>query len=547
MALPREEKDKDVLLERKKEEISRVLGDFFFLYEDDKAFIIQDAVKWDEIKRALKNNISKIVWKRFEQTATKKMNVIMTVFGPPGTGKSIAGLSLACILQYMYLKQGKPSKIYICFSDWEVNDILKKANPGDIILQDERPVIHGAGSRITLDSINNIRKAVRAKQINYIGITPNEMQDLVVNLKFETLGYNEETGLSRMLVRGGRNNTILGICYIKKGIPEDLLKKYEDMKMKNIDDLLEAGGMVAMDGKKEAEKLLEDTERVLRYIKENKIPIDTKKKNVSSEIRPFVSLAGIDSPSAQYTKNLLQYISIKIRMGALSEPLEEELPREDFSQESEKEEKLTGGERVVNLEPVEEHYNKFFFDMSKAFKRVRGKDKEDKILQFQLAYSGKTTEEIYDAFSKKGDIDSEEISLKKIEKNIRSVLIVVRKELGRQWESYCAKKYEQDEDVEKVYRAKDRRLDPDLVVKYKSGLYAVINTKASAINITNFKIRPKEFMPEIRKARELAAKKHEVKLLIHYYNTYWKYETIVETSYKDPEKVSIEIPAEIIS
>jgi hypothetical protein len=553
-------------LEKKIKKIDGLIGDYF-LYADDRAFIASDGARFGAIEIALRREVTYIVKARIIETCKRKMNLIITLFGPPGTGKSYIGLTFACMIQFCYLKLKKmypkkyghlQSKIHLCFSDWEVNEALKVATPGDIVVQDERPVIHGQGSRITMDSINNIRKAVRAKQINYIGITPTEMHDVVVNMKFETLGYNEETGVNQMIVRGGRNNTVLGVAHFKKFILPELMEEYDKKKMDQIDDLLEAGGAVTSQ-QKEGEMLRKDSKIVLKYIRDNKIKLPDNPNKAKSELRPLIFSAGISSPSQHYIRDLVNYCAILLRMNALSfddDEDEDESPQQPvrrpirrpidapIEEEDEEIEAPKKKERPIitsNLEPEEEHESGFTFDMSKVFEKVRGKDKEIKVAQFQLAYNGKTDQEILEMYSGMSN-DTNPISLRQIRTNVRSVKMVVNRELGFQWEDRCEEVYKAIDNVKKVTRGKHQG-QSDFILEFDNGTFFVINAKAVSTDSVKYKYPPKYMEPELRDAERLKSEGKEVKMYIHFYSVKHKYEIMVPVNFEDPEPVVIEIPS----
>jgi hypothetical protein len=553
----------DKKLNRVRKEVRKILGTDFFMYSDDYLFLVDDAIRFKMILRAIKRNVTPFIVARLRETVSHVMNVLITVFGPPGTGKSTCALTIACMMQYLYFLKDIDSHIYICFTDKEVNEKLIIAKPGDIILQDERPQAHGKGVRITADSINNIRKAVRAKRINWIGVTPNEMHDMVVNLKFETLGYNEEYQINRMLVRGGRNNTLIGTCYFKKFVPDALMKEYDDMKMSNIDDLLDAGGVVGQQGKVEAEALKKDAKKLFDYIRVNNIPISDKVAKAQREIRALYSFAGVTNPSADYLKDLGDYIGLVLKMGGIpSEPEEAEsaLPSEapaidpiDATNAAidaaiEDELKIITPKPPTTLPPEEEHPNGFTFDLVSAFSKIKCVDRENKIMQYQLAYSGNSIDKIFDICNaRQHSMQADPISMDQIRKNIRYVALAVNRALGDAWALHAFNEYKKIQGIVSVKKCRKGMIgkdDPDSLLEFEGGVFFVINEKATALEERQCTYYPDDFRPELKKAEELLSHGKEVKLFIHFYNTFYQFESMYPIDIVNPQPVVIDIPEE---
>jgi hypothetical protein len=297
----------------KRKEIEDLLGEEFFLPADDKAFIAFDALKYKELYNALKQDVTGTVLKRWEETAEKNLPIIAIVFGPPQSGINWSGLSIACAIKDYYDKMNKSSIIHLCFDDYEVNECLKKAKIGDIIFQSERPISHGPGSRISADAIANMCKVFQGYGINYIASTNHEIHLSGLSIKFESLGFTESK--VRLLVRGGRNNTLLGYCIIESNVPTDLWDEYNRQKMEHIDELLSTGGMHCYNQQRMGERLREDSKKLMEYIEANDIPISLDNyTKLKQDLRPLIEMVEIKFVSEQYLRDLISYVVILYRM-----------------------------------------------------------------------------------------------------------------------------------------------------------------------------------------------------------------------------------------
>lgn len=255
---------------------------------------------------ALQKNVGKQFVSELKYVCQKQANIVINIFGLPESGKSEVGQSIALTIRNNFEKfLGIKSKIYIGFSYQQTMRFVQRAETGDVIIQDEKPKQYGAGSRIMMESLWNILKAIRAKQVNFIFISPEYSDMRVTNLTLETCGMIRSKKITRCILYS-RFGAELGHLIFKLHKDDAFRERYEKEKMENIDKLMEAKGQSYV--KVDKEKLLGHCDQVLDYMREN--DINSVK---GTEMEAICSELGI-SGSGNYMENLKNLVKIKSRI-----------------------------------------------------------------------------------------------------------------------------------------------------------------------------------------------------------------------------------------
>ncbi len=149
-------------------------------------------------------------------------NVIISISGYPGTGKSWGALALSQILNQIY----KCNNTYIVFSAQELLDLLENAPRGSTFIMDEQVTSWGEGSSREQQEIMNVENTIRKEQINFIWVSPipKPHQDF---FNLITWGINYSKKKSRFLVYSG--GKLFGHIILSEP-PAHIVKNYETKK-----------------------------------------------------------------------------------------------------------------------------------------------------------------------------------------------------------------------------------------------------------------------------------------------------------------------------
>ena len=210
---------------------------------------------WPIYKRALRLNVVPVI-KEFIQSRCidYKQNVIISIFGETGTGKSYIAFVLC---EYISTLNGVPfshKNIYIDLA--ELKEALKDAMPGESYVLDEQTDVFGEGSGYTIAAVKNIEMTCRKRQINFFFCSPMVrthyhnyiLESFMIrwpkqNKTVQDKGYIPFGYTYAFAYQAGSTSYLDPIGFIKTGHPKGLpyLVKYEKYKDKKIDNYLEGG------------------------------------------------------------------------------------------------------------------------------------------------------------------------------------------------------------------------------------------------------------------------------------------------------------------
>ncbi len=260
-----------------------------------------------KLRRYLRYNRSKLILDEIYYAVKRKTNIVIDIFGLPGTGKSEIAQSLA-----FYWKKAqkeiwdKDVNIHFSFSFAKTVELLmNETQYGDIIVQDESTRLSGSESKTSEAALANLLDLVRATQISFIFVSPNQKSLSVCNLRLESWLQDYDSRANTVIVYD-RRDKVLGHAVIRLHNNEDLRKQYLDKKMENIDRIIKQMGRdsVTLD----PEKLKRDVETVINTAeslkKEYNIDLDLTKKDDVSIAFAFSGVAG----STRYEKKVVKLV-----------------------------------------------------------------------------------------------------------------------------------------------------------------------------------------------------------------------------------------------
>ena len=160
----------------------------------------------------------------------------------------------------MIYKLGKDPKetvdLYLSYSNSNTNSIFQIAQDRSLIIQDESPMQHGKGSRISKDNLSNtIKVAARRNKLNLLIINPTIIKIENVNYYFRVLGKNRATRESLSLMFNS-DLVPIGVIETKVNLPTKLTQQYEEFSKLRKSKLQTGSGMSGVTiTEKELEKL----------------------------------------------------------------------------------------------------------------------------------------------------------------------------------------------------------------------------------------------------------------------------------------------------
>ncbi|MFW5890677.1 MAG: hypothetical protein ACOCUI_00485 [bacterium] len=223
--------------------------------------------KWNDPKLRWvfhkRNNLTRKFLRSLATRIKHNTNAILVFAGKPNSGKSEGANSIALMWIRMYYKlKNKLPKVHLAFSNSDFNSSLRKMKEGDIGVRDESPKVEGSGSYSIKAHIDNLTKIVRAKQISFIFVSPEIIKAKVVNYYLQAAGKCIPKRETRYILYNDDLKP-LGHVIIPLHNNNKYRKKYENLKHKNIDKLINKGGSVTneIDG----DKLEQDAQRLKEF------------------------------------------------------------------------------------------------------------------------------------------------------------------------------------------------------------------------------------------------------------------------------------------
>lgn len=184
-------------------------------------------------------------------------NIIVSIIGQTGTGKSYAALSLA-----EFFSELLNSNFDIKNLDYDINSILKRINEfkkDNTVIMDEQTEEFGAGSGSLRMELKNFEETMRKRRINFIYCSPS-LRTHTHQFVLKTYGIDYELKLSRLLVyKNYLTGNEIPLGYITLALPsKHLIDEYEKKKDEFLDMVQKRETHIQKVKEKIAEELIKD-------------------------------------------------------------------------------------------------------------------------------------------------------------------------------------------------------------------------------------------------------------------------------------------------
>mgnify|MGYP006278214047 FL=1 len=161
------------------------------------------------------------------QQRQEEDNVVLSIYGQQGSGKSYTGLSIAGVLCDIYGKD-PAEDVHIYFDRSQITEELEDKEAGEVIILDEQKREQGTGSQQSADNLANKIDILRQEQIHFIFISPS-LEDHNHYFVIEPYGIDFMREVSRNLVYTPELN-LMGYITLEK--PDTIVEatNYQERK-----------------------------------------------------------------------------------------------------------------------------------------------------------------------------------------------------------------------------------------------------------------------------------------------------------------------------
>jgi len=250
------------------------------------------------------------IWGYITRVVKKNWNFHFNIGGLPGSGKSTAAQILATFTRSSYRSFAKDapqhpkagdysrSTVHVVFPMQEANELLSSLRPGDILIKDEGSKISGVGSTIAKDANNNIKKAVRSMNINFIDCDPEQVITPTTRYYFFAIGYSIELEITLALVYSPhleKKNAafLIGYVVLPRRTNEEFLENYMRKKLAYNQTLMDNQGRESV--KLDTTQLEKDAEQLIELAREKAWNPESQK-----DFGILFDMAGLESKSSNY-------------------------------------------------------------------------------------------------------------------------------------------------------------------------------------------------------------------------------------------------------
>jgi energy-coupling factor transporter ATP-binding protein EcfA2 len=272
-------------------------------------------------------NISNLVFMELYYAIEDESNSVIQIYAPPGLGKSTIGKSLAKYLKVKaqeLLKLTHKTKIWLTWSIWETAEAIRKANQGDVIIQDEDKRGTGQGSQSSVYRLHNLLNTFRKKQISVIFISPDLVKlPNVVSFVVQAYSKNRQKQTNKVLILSGQTFNPIGHAYIARRIDKEL-ENYEEIKDADIEKTIANAGFSVVEYPQDfVNKWVKEVWEELE-VRFDEIPLD---KWVTSIIDSIIQILAIPGDSS-FRKIVADEIKLKIRIEKIRKEIAKEKRKE---------------------------------------------------------------------------------------------------------------------------------------------------------------------------------------------------------------------------
>ena len=217
--------DDTPLLEQLKGNFMKIKGNFELAPMNKES---DERRKIDSVEYSLmtKKNINQLFISHVKFRFSHKANMILSVIGQTGTGKSYASIALGLV--FSHLLNSAFTHRNIEFDINRIIDMLAEVKTRNTLIMDEQAEEFGAGSGRTKMEMRNVEETFRKRQVNFIYNSPT-LRTHSHQFVLETYGIDYKRQIARLLVYQTYPGIPLG--YITLGLPpKSILSGYEKKK-----------------------------------------------------------------------------------------------------------------------------------------------------------------------------------------------------------------------------------------------------------------------------------------------------------------------------
>lgn len=216
-------------------------------------------------------NYNRKMEEELRRRVVRQKNLIISIFGETGSGKSYAGLSMGKLLNEIFKdEKNVDGDLYYFFRTQDILENLKKMSAGDVVIMDEQVGTTGSGSHRRRTQLKAVEETLRADQINFIFIAPG-VRTHKHHFILEMGGIDYENGVSKALV-WTKNQDLLGYITLRKP-PENIVDEYEEANEKFRESIRKQDTDREGHIKKKARKMIKNDDLAVCESKKEKLTI----------------------------------------------------------------------------------------------------------------------------------------------------------------------------------------------------------------------------------------------------------------------------------
>ena len=443
-------------------------------------YVIQDLLDFfDNQNHKPKFLFNSRLIKELQLVVRNNLNSQYQFAGKTGSGKSFLAQKIGFLQTEEYHKYAEelpddhPKKkeysqatVHVAFKVDEANNLIGEMGSGDVLIRDEMSKVSGEGSLTEEGANENIRKAVRGKNLNLYNCQPDIVFSGTTNFLFLTIGYNMESEEAVALVYVPFKNTkaaslqfdLCGYIVVKKHDNQEFIDDYEKKKTEYIETLRKNAGTESVSSR--PDEIERDAEIVMKTAEEKGIPLTSKEK-----IKLAIAMSGINTRTTAYQDHVANFIQISTR-SAIPEQTEDVFSS-DIS------------EMISEMKEFEDPFTAFKPDIYQIVlnSKLSERDKSIFLAAMGIDYS---SGELIREKSYPDLATQHNLTHARIQQICTEVVPgSISNQVGHLFEDFTEEYYRQEEGYEIVSRGKYQG-EPDLIVlNKKSMVLEVISLKTS--------------------------------------------------------------------
>lgn len=189
-------------------------------------------------REAFKYNMTETIKRQFAINKDERLNLIISIWGTPGSAKSTVAWVIAEWNCNVYKKKMVATNMF--FDDAQLLNALETSKPGDIKVKDEQPDIYGEGSLQVASNLQNIERTVRDSEVSLIYCGPElklHCHHYVIRPALKLYRFNKNLNYVLSWVFDGlKEGGKYPVGYIITGLPEGT--KIDNTKKRHRDRII---------------------------------------------------------------------------------------------------------------------------------------------------------------------------------------------------------------------------------------------------------------------------------------------------------------------